>query len=286
MNKLVRFMATAALFAAMLCPALVAAQEEGPSYGDNLVKAKVAGVIGGAFVGGEMVIAVEALIGVEPLWPYLTFPLIGAAGGGVGGYFLAKASPEGAVAMLIAGIALIIPTGLAVSAARAYDPGDEGAEEDNEGQFSFETTPSGEAKKEGTTTEVESRPEGAPTEALPPPGSPSGAGGPEAEPEPEVEPEPEAEPEPEVEPEPEGDKPAGEDKTSTSRLSDIKRSARLAKLRRATAGTLFYVDRDGSTSMTVPFVDVRPAYISMDNTAYRGRQAVEVYVPLLRVDLP
>ncbi len=274
MNWILRFALAAILAAATLCPALATAQDEEPagvSYGNDSVKARFVGVSGGVIAGAELVVAVEAIIGVKPLWPYLTFPLLGAAGGGVGGYYLEDASEKGAVALLIGSMALVIPTILAASAARAYDPEDEGElEEETSTEFSFEATPTAEEEAGGTSTEVESRPEGAPPEALPPPG----AGDEPAEP---------SEPETETD---EGGEASGEGDVSTSGLSTSDPAARSARLRRATAGSLFYVDSDGTPGLSMPHIDIRPTTLSSQDAFLTTRRGVEVYVPLLRVDLP
>ncbi|MCP4674722.1 MAG: hypothetical protein GY854_04245 [Deltaproteobacteria bacterium] len=274
MSRVFRLVSASVLVAAMLCPALATAQEEGPPTGNKPVEAKFVGVAGGVIAGAELVVIVEAIIGVKPLWPYLTFPLLGAAGGGVGGYFLEQNSKGGAVALLIGSMALSIPTVLMASSARAFDPEEEGAvAEDGEagGNYSFEQTPSGEAQPEDTSTEVESRPEGAPPEALPPPGTDDGG---------EVSPEPAPKPEPKPEP-----KPSEEGNFIKAKRQTV-RATRSAEHRRATAGALLYLDSDGSAALTVPLIDVRPTLISREDAYLGVKPGVEVYVPLLRIDLP
>lgn len=290
MNKLVGSAQVIAIAAVLICPALAlgqgaragAAEEPQPiSYGDEKVEATGVGISGGAIAGAELVVAVEALFGVKKLWPYLTFPIAGAVGGGVGGYYLEKASPKGAVALLVGSMALIIPTAILASSARAFDPEEEGAVSgDADGGFSLELGPSG-AEQGDASTEVQSRPEGAPTDAVLPPG----AEGPPAErmegEEPEAAPSEES---PEEEAAPEDESESGDG--ASARNDSARRSERLARIRRASAGSLFYMDGRGTAAISVPAVEVRPVAISAEDAAFGNDHALEIFVPLFRMDLP
>ncbi len=65
------------------------------------------GITGGALLGGELVMAVEAAVGVQNTWAYVGGGVAGAAVGGVGGYFVEQGSdPQPAYYMLAE-----IPTG-------------------------------------------------------------------------------------------------------------------------------------------------------------------------------
>ena len=245
------------------------------STGDDRLDAKGVGIAGGIIAGGELVIAIEALIGVDELWPYLTFPLLGAAGGGVGGYFLEQASPEGAVALLVGSIALLIPTAIFAASARAYDPKEAGIisyDSPEDAALSFETKPA--PKEDGTVTEVETRPEGAPEGPILPP---------EAETDPVSPQGPTPQPPPPAET-------TGEDAepTETSRRTRDQRRklARQGRIKRATQGSLFYVDRAGSGGLSVPLLDVRSAGAWPSTRPGTPRRGVAFYLPLLRIDLP
>lgn len=284
MNRLSRLAGIAMLMTAISFPAISSAQQsvQDSSFGNDRVEAKGVGIAGGAIVGGELVVAIEGMIGVKPLWPYLTFPFLGAAGGGVGGYYLEKASPEGAVAMLIGGLALLIPTALLAAKGRAYDPREEGAldpEDENKAKFSFELPPSEEKQDaDGTTsTEVESKPEGAPTQALPPPASEEQGG--ESPPNGESEP---GEDETNEEKEATG----GEGETSRNRATKQAKDELAARRRRATAGSLIFIDRDGTAGFAMPHVDIRPVQISTTDLLPRKQTGVQVFVPMLRINLP
>lgn len=239
------------MLAALLFASSAVAQAAAPSTKDVPVEAKGVGLSGGIIAGAEVVLIVEAIIDVEPVWAWWVFPILGAAGGGVGGYYLEKASPGGAVGMLIGAMALLIPTAVAISVSRAYDPEEEtgtarppGAE----GSYSFEMSPDGEDDgDEGTFTEVESRPENVPDET-----------------------------DPEGEPEPADETPGPEADSGAI-------SSAMTHLR---SGSLFHIGRDMSAGFGIPAVDVRPTVVSNEETMFGMRCGVEVRVPLISIDLP
>jgi len=81
------------------------------------------GIAGGILLGAEIVLAVEAAADVEPAWAYVVGGLAGAAGGGVAGYYIEQdADPKLPLLMLAGGMALAIPTTVAVLSATAYEP--------------------------------------------------------------------------------------------------------------------------------------------------------------------
>jgi hypothetical protein len=89
------------------------------------------GVIGGAFLGGEVVIFIEAIAGVRSGTAYLLGAGGGAVAGGVGGYFIEQSASDGRVPayMLAGGLALIIPALVVTLDQTRYLPS-EGARED------------------------------------------------------------------------------------------------------------------------------------------------------------
>ncbi len=130
--------AVAAAGALTFVPAQAAAQEE-----SNAVSATGKGIAGGAMLGAELVMITTAIIGVDDWWPYVVFGAVGAGGGAVGGYFVEDAigdgSAEPALYMLAGGMALVVPTLVAVLNATAYDPTEE---EDEASEGAGEEEPS------------------------------------------------------------------------------------------------------------------------------------------------
>jgi hypothetical protein len=81
------------------------------------------GVVGGTLIGAEVVLATEAAFKVQPTWAYLVGGVAGGAAGGVGGYFIEQnASAQTTMLILAGGMALAIPTTVAVLSATAYEP--------------------------------------------------------------------------------------------------------------------------------------------------------------------
>jgi hypothetical protein len=80
------------------------------------------GITGGALLGAEAVTLTEAAIGVKPAWPYIVGGIVGAGGGGVGGYFAEKSDTKLSLYLLAGGMALVIPTTVAILSATAYSP--------------------------------------------------------------------------------------------------------------------------------------------------------------------
>ena len=94
----------------------------------NQVESNVQGTIGLGLVGAELGFVLPAAFGLDEWWAFVIFPVIGAAGGAVGGYFLFDQPDrvEGGVAVLATGMALAIPAMVLTLALTAYDPSDEG----------------------------------------------------------------------------------------------------------------------------------------------------------------
>jgi hypothetical protein len=108
-------LALAALAASVAFPRSARADEEASPTGK--------GIAGGILLGAELVLVVEAAADVEPAWAYVVGGLAGAAGGGVGGYFIEQeGEPKLPLLMLAGGMALAIPTTVAVLSATAYEP--------------------------------------------------------------------------------------------------------------------------------------------------------------------
>jgi hypothetical protein len=127
------------------------------------------GIAGGALLGAEVVTITESLVGVHAGWAYLVGGLVGAAGGGVGGYFVEQGSSDGRAPMymLAGGLALVIPAVVLSLDATRYRP-EEGATEDK--------APVGPAAEPGVPGgSVGGPPAGAPPAAAPGPAAPPAA---------------------------------------------------------------------------------------------------------------
>lgn len=134
--------------AVMLTPADAQAQENNPS-----VSPTGKGIAGGALLGAEIVMIPIAIAGVDAWWPYVVFGAVGAGGGAVGGWAVEKATkPDGpsepALYMLAGGMALIVPTIVAVLNATAYDPTEEEDEQGDEPGTDIPSEVDGEASVE------------------------------------------------------------------------------------------------------------------------------------------
>lgn len=81
------------------------------------------GVVGGALLGAELVLVIEAAFDVQSTWAYIGGGLAGGVAGGVGGYFIERdSSARLPMLMLAGGMAFVIPTTVAVLSATAYEP--------------------------------------------------------------------------------------------------------------------------------------------------------------------
>lgn len=98
-----------------------AADNNGPAATTTSATGK--GVVGGALLGGEAVLLVEAAADVKQGWAYGLGGGLGAVAGGVGGWFAEdKGSARLSMYLLVGGMALAIPTTVAVLSATAYEP--------------------------------------------------------------------------------------------------------------------------------------------------------------------
>lgn len=124
------------------------------------------GIVGGALLGGELVVFGEAIFGVRSTAAYLIGAGAGAAAGGVGGYFVEQAVEDGRIPayMLAGGLALLIPAVVVALDQTRYMP-TEGAREDKP-----VTVPPSDPGKPGGSSVVGAEP-GTPPATAPGPGS-------------------------------------------------------------------------------------------------------------------
>jgi hypothetical protein len=118
--RFIRFLPLTALAAFALVPRTALAAENQTQLEGNGIK----GAVGGGLLGAEAVMLVEAALDVKPAWAYIVGGVAGGAAGGVGGYFWETSADSAKLGMylLTAGMALAIPTTVAVLSATAYEP--------------------------------------------------------------------------------------------------------------------------------------------------------------------
>jgi hypothetical protein len=104
-----------AVLLATLAPAMARAEESTPTG---------KGIAGGVLLGAEVVMGVEAAVGVRKPVPFLVGGIAGGVLGGVGGYFLEQNVGDAKIPsyLLAAGVALLIPATVLVFDATAYRP--------------------------------------------------------------------------------------------------------------------------------------------------------------------
>jgi hypothetical protein len=88
------------------------------------VPADFKGAVGLGLVGAELGAVIPALAGLDATWAYIVFPVVGAAGGAVAGYFAIDNTGHAqlSVAALTLGMALVIPALVITLSLTAYDP--------------------------------------------------------------------------------------------------------------------------------------------------------------------
>lgn len=204
------------------------------------------GIVGGALLGSELVMASEAAFGVKPAWAYIVGGVAGGAAGGVGGYFVERGDDaRPSMLMLAGGLALAIPTVVAVLSATAYEP---------PASFLQDQPPADEPVAEPP----------APTEAAPPPSVP-----PSVAPSPSVPPADAAPPPPEPTSVP---APTGRRYLRSERRLSLK----------LPPPALFGV-QDARLALGVPNIEVRRAYTRTERLLFNAPDVTEVRIPVLDV---
>ena len=131
---LVRF-AAVVLLGATLALASSSLEPERAEAQVAVVQSLPKGTIGFGLMGVELGLIVPAIFGARDWWPYLVFPVLGGAGGAVGGYFFDVATrnqPEISVAMMAVGVALLVPAIIGTLALTAYTPPSESQQSDED----------------------------------------------------------------------------------------------------------------------------------------------------------
>jgi hypothetical protein len=110
------------LAASLACTACLSVAAPALAIGSPEASPTGKGIVGGALLGAEALLLTGAAIDIEPHWLYLIGGAAGAIGGGIGGYYVEETgSAELSMLMLAAGMALAIPTSVAVLNATAYE---------------------------------------------------------------------------------------------------------------------------------------------------------------------
>jgi len=141
------------------------------------VSATGKGVTGGVLLGAELAMIPQALVGVDKWWAYALGGGLGAAAGGVGGYFIETqvSTAEPSLYMLAGGLALVIPTVVLTLNATAYKPEvEEGETASDDSVSDVSAEPSGDAPTEAPPVEAGpgQPPAPGPAPATPPPSGP------------------------------------------------------------------------------------------------------------------
>lgn len=107
-----------------LCIALSAASRAEAQIEGQTIGTTPKATIGLGLVGAEIGFVVPALTGLHSWWAFTVFPTVGAAGGAVAGYYLIdRPGHTGwSVAMLVTGMALVLPALVTTLWATAFDP--------------------------------------------------------------------------------------------------------------------------------------------------------------------
>ncbi len=205
------------------------------------------GIVGGALLGAEVVLATEAAFKVKPAWAYLVGGVGGAAAGGIGGYFIEQdANPKTTMLMLAGGMALVIPTTVLVLSATAYEP---------PASYTQDRAPSDEPVAEPP------RPTGTPDTAPPTNASPSGT---------------------EVTAPPAPATPAPTPAPTSMRKRNTNTHRTLPLDYHLSPPALIGVSANALT-LGVPAIEVRNVYSRKELAFYGVNQATELRVPVLNV---
>lgn len=114
-----RWALCAALFASVLGAAPAAEAQR------NRVEAGYKATVGLGLLGAELGFVIPVASGLDETWSLITFPLVGAAGGAVGGYYLDRANVRAAsVTSLVLGIAFAVPSIIITVGATRYSADD------------------------------------------------------------------------------------------------------------------------------------------------------------------
>jgi hypothetical protein len=240
------------------------------------------GLVGGALLGGEVVMLTEAALRVKPAWAYYVGGGVGAIGGGIAGHYLESSfapKPMSAMYFLAAGMLLVIPTTVAAMNAVSYDtPLEYTQDAPPTDQPSDDTVSSGSSNP---GNDMPTMPAVNNQSAPPPTSAPSTSPPPTAAPPPAAAP-------------PAAPPPASAPSTTTNPTSSPAKpqGKRLQRTTHAVAhwraAPVFVpsalLDISGKQlALTVPAVEIRDTYTRREVAMYGVKQQTEVRVPLIQM---
>jgi hypothetical protein len=139
--------------------AALAVMTQGVSAHAEEVEAKGKGIVGGGLLGAEVVMLGEAAFGMKSGWGYVIGGVVGAGGGALAGHFIEDgADAKVSVYMLAGGMALIIPTTVAVLSATAYTPPEDYTEDKPAGGAPVPEPPRGAPNAPGASAPAQPAP--------------------------------------------------------------------------------------------------------------------------------
>ena len=248
------------------------------------------GLVGGALLGGEVVMLTEAAIKVKPAWAYYVGGGVGMIGGGIAGHYLESSFSSGingsreAMYMLAAGMLLVIPTTVAAMNAVSYDTPLEYTQDtpptdqpSDDAMSTGTANPGSDMPTMPAVTNQSAAPQAAPPTSTPPPAAaplPAAPSSPPASPPPTP--------------------PASSPPTTTNPTSGPAQpqGTRLQHSTQAVAhwhaAPVFVppalVDISGKQlALTVPAVEIRDTYTRREVAMYGVKQQTEVRIPLIQM---
>ena len=263
------------LAAPLLVSTIARAQSANPSVTGK-------GLVGGALLGGEVVMLTEAAIKVKPAWAYYVGGGVGMIGGGIAGHYLESSfspKPLSAMYFLAAGMLLVIPTTVAAMNAVSYDTPLE---------YTQDAPPMDQPSDDTVSTGVSNPGNDMPTmpavnnPSAPPTSTPAPAATPPAAVPPAATPPPTAAP-------PAAAPPATTNPTSSPAQpqgSRLQRSTRAVAHWRAEPVFVppALLDISGKQpELTVPAVEIRDTYTRREVAMYGVKQQTEVRIPLVQM---
>jgi hypothetical protein len=128
-----------------VAPAHARAQTTTPRQQESGVK----GMFALGIFGAELGLVIPAAAGLDEWWALVVFPVIGATGGALAGYYGLdrNGQVEASTAILAISIALVVPSVVLTVALRSYDADDDGSVGDDDGDQEVTVSEDAEARR-------------------------------------------------------------------------------------------------------------------------------------------